>query len=251
MTTPLLESALAFPRGGGSDTLVADASRTPGQGTTTGAVAVTCAAGTLLLAAVTWDSSVSTTLTAAVAGGSLAWTVNVQANTTSGTVGGGAAILTAYAAGALSAQTITATVTSALATSLTIVTFTGADPVQNGGTAVTDTSSAGLFANTYTSRRHLSWAWSAAYNWDGATLGTPGTGQARVVSYTDNAGDAGWVQQQNAATVGAGVAVTSNTTAPSTHGHMATLEVLPALVPEPPMPTPARLWQPVARSYYL
>ena len=241
MTTALLESAFSTP-GGGSDTLVADTSRTPGQGTTSATVSVTCTAGTLLLAAVTWDSTVSTLLTPGASGGSLAWATRATATVNSGTVGGGASLFTAYSAAGLSAQTITGTVTSATAVTLTIVTFTAADPTQLGATQTLSNASAGLFATTITSTRHLSWTWSAVYNWDGATQGTQGTAQAAAVTYTDNAGDAGWVQRHNAATVGVGQAVTSNTVAPSTHGHMASVEIWPALLTRAPVPVPARLW---------
>lgn len=225
---------------GGTTPLVADTSRATGAGTTSASVTVTCPASTLVVAFVTWDKAITVTGVAAMSGGGLTWTTGMQANTEGAALGGGAEIYTAYTAGGLSAQSLTASVTSALATNLTIVTFAGAAAYQHGAGAKQDQQAAGLFSQTVINQIDRSWVWAVVYNFDTATIGTPGAGQTVVRSYTDSAGDGGWVQSTTAASSGVGNAVTINDSAPSTHGHMAVLEIIPAFV----------VWEPSTVSQY-
>lgn len=208
--------------------LAADSSRATGAGTTSASVTVTCGAYTLVVAFVTWDKAANTAGVAVMSGGGLTWSTGIQANTEGASLGGGAEIYTAYAAAGLSAQSLTASVTSALATNLTIVTFVNAASYQHGAGAKQDNTAAGLFSQSVINQVDGSWVWAVAYNFDTSTIGTPGAGQTVVRSYTDSAGDGGWVQSTTATTAGVGNTVTINDSAPSTHGHMAVLEIIPA-----------------------
>lgn len=225
---------------GQSQVLVADTSRATGAGTTSASVTVTCPTSTLVVAFVTWDKTVGTAGAAVMSGGGLTWTTGIQANTEGASLGGGAEIYTAYAAAGLAAQSLTATVSSALATNLTIVTFAGAAAYQHGAGARQDQQSAGLFSQSVINQVDGSWVWAVVYNFDTSTIGTPGAGQTVVRSYTDSAGDGGWVQSTTAVTSGTGNTVTINDSAPSTHGHMAVLEILPAFA----------VWEPSTISQY-
>lgn len=212
---------------GQSQPMAADSSRATGQGTTTASVTVTCAGNTLVAAFVTWDKTTNTAGAGVMSGGGLTWIVGVQANTESATNGGGAEIHTAYAAAGLAAQSLTATVTGALATSLTVVTFTGAAAYQHGAAAKQDNQAAALFSQPVVNQLDVSWVWAVVYNFDTGTAGTPAGGQTVVRSYTDGVGDGGWVQCTTVPTVGAGNVVTIADSAPSVHGHMAVLEIIP------------------------
>lgn len=225
---------------GGSQTLVADSTRATGAGTTSASVSVTCPGSTLVVAFVTWDKTVTTAGVAVMSGGGLTWATGIKANTEGASLGGGAEIYTAYAAAGLAAQSLTATVTSALATNLTIVTFAGAAAYQHGAGARQDQQAAGLFSASVINQVDQSWTWAVAYNFDTSTIGTPGAGQTVVRSYTDSAGDGGWIQATTTATAGVGNTVTINDSAPSAHGHMAVLEILPAFAG----------WAPVVISPY-
>lgn len=221
---------------GPSQTLVADSSRATGQGTTSAAVAVTCPGSTLVAAFITWDKATNTAGVSTMSGGSLTWVPAPAANTNSAANGGGAEIHTAYAAAGLSAQSMTASVASALATSLTVVTFVGAAAYQHGAGARQDNASAALFSQPVINQLDRSWVWAVVYNFDTGTIGTPAGGQTVVRSYTDGVGDGGWVQCTTVPTAGVGNTVTIADSAPLAHGHMAVLEIIPAFEPFVPHP---------------
>jgi hypothetical protein len=212
---------------GQSQVLVADTSRAVGTGTTSASVTVTCPTSTLVVAFVSWDKAVNVAGVAVMSGGGLAWSTGIQANTVSATVGGGAEIYTAYAAAGLAAQSLTATVSASTATALTIVTFRGAAAYQHGAGARQDNSAAGLFSASVINQIDQSWVWAIVYNYDNSTSGTPGAGQTIQKTYTDGGGDAGWVQSTTAPSSGVGNTVTLNDSAPSVHGHLAVLEIIP------------------------
>jgi hypothetical protein len=224
---------------GQSQTLVADSSRATGTGTTTAAVTVTCPQNILVVAFVTWDKAANTAGVSTMSGGGFTWVPAAAANTNSAANGGGAEIHTAYAAGGLSAQVLTASVASGLATALTIVTFAGAAAYQHGAGARQDNAAAALFSQAVTNQVDGSWVWAVAINFDTTTTGTAGAGQTIVRSYVDGASDGCWVQSTTAATAGVGNVVTVSDTAPSVHGHLAVIEVIPAFASwVPPVVSP-------------
>jgi hypothetical protein len=191
----------------------------------------THAGNELLLAFVAADNvnAAATTVTA-MSGAGLTWTLVRRTNAQRGT----AEIWRAFAAGAVSSVTVKATLSQAVAASITVMSFTGADPSGNGGAGAigaTGGASAGSGAPsaTLTTTRAGSWVLGVGDDWDSATARTPGSGQAMVHQYLAPNGDTFWVQRQNAATPSSGTVVTINDLAPTGDRYnLAIVEVLAA-----------------------
>src|SRR5260370_2973083 len=95
----------------------------------------------LLLAFIStdWRSGPNTTVTG-VTGGGLTWTLVVRANGQSGT----SEVWRAFASGALSGVSVAATLSQAVVSSMTVISFAGVDPSgANGSGAIGATASKG------------------------------------------------------------------------------------------------------------
>jgi outer membrane protein assembly factor BamB len=191
----------------------------------------TAAANELLLAFISTDyiSGSNTTVTG-INGGGLTWTLVGRANAQSGT----SEIWRAFATAQLSGVTITATLSQSVAASMTVMSFTEADPSgANGAGAIgaTKTASAGSGAPaaSLVTTRNGSWVIGVGNDYDNGIARTPGTAQTVVHQYLAPVGDTYWVQMQSATTPASGSTVTINDTAPTGDRYnLVICEILPA-----------------------
>jgi hypothetical protein len=194
----------------------------------------------LLLAFVATDylTGANTTV-AAVSGGGLTWALAARANGQSGT----SEIWRAFAATPLSNVTVTATISQSVISSITVVTFTGADTTGvSGSGAIGATKTASLASGaptaSVTTSRNNSWVFGVGNDFDNAIARTPGTNQTLVHQLLTSTGDTYWVQMQNAVTPSSGTSVSINDTAPTTDRfNLAIVEVLPGTVSNGTPPT--------------
>src|SRR5262249_9695518 len=130
--------------------------------------------------------------------------------------------------------TVTATMSQPGATSITILSFVGADATgTNGSGAIGATGSAnaasGAPGATPATTRNNSWVFGVGNDYDHATARTLGSGQTMVHQYLATVGDTYWVQRTTSVTPVAGTVVTINDTAPTAdRWNLTIVEVLPA-----------------------
>ena len=187
----------------------------------------------LLLAFVAADylSGANTTVTN-VTGAGLSWTLVKRTNTQAGT----AEIWRAVATSPLSQVNVTATLSQSVASSITVMSFTGADTSgTNGSGAIgatgTGNSGSGAPTASLTTTRDGSWVVGVGVDFDGAVNRTAGANQTIVhqdLQSSPSGNDTFWVQMQNAPTPSSGTTVTINDTAPTQHRYdLSICEVLP------------------------
>jgi hypothetical protein len=190
----------------------------------------TGAGNELLLAFIETDylAGANTTVTG-VAGAGLTWQLVRRTNVQAGT----AEIWRAFAPVSLNTVTVTATLSQAVISSITIITLSGVDPSgTNGSGAIGATASAssssGAPTATVTTTRANSVVVGVGNDYDNAIGRTVGPNQTLVHQYLTSTGDTYWVQRTTNA-VPAGTGVTINDTAPATDRYNLTIcEVLGA-----------------------
>ena len=185
--------------------------------TVTTAAFSTTSANELLLAFVATDylSGANTTVTQ-VTGGGLTWALVKRTNIESGS----SEIWRTFAPSALSNATVTATLSQAVQSSMTVMSFIGVDPSgTNGSGAVGATASgaakSGAPTVTVVTTRNGSWVFGVGNDYDNAIPRTPGTGQSLIHQDLSSAGDTYWVQKQNGSAAASGTSVATNDTAPT------------------------------------
>jgi hypothetical protein len=190
----------------------------------------TASANQLLLAFVSADRvSGSNTTVTGVSGGGLAWTLVRRTNVQLGT----AEIWRAFAPNALANVTVTAALSQAVASSITVMTFTGVDTSgTNGSGAIGATASGNASSGAPTASlittRPGSWVIGVGNDYDNPIARTLGPNQTLVHQYFPPVGDTYWVQRQTNPTAASGATVTINDTAPTGDRYNLTLvEVLP------------------------
>jgi hypothetical protein len=171
----------------------------------------------LLLAFISADgvSSPNTTVTQ-VAGGGLTWVLVERTNVQKGT----AEIWRAFAPSALSGVTVTATLSQRVASSITVMSFSGVNTSgTNGSGAIgavgSGNNNPGAPTATLVTKGNGSLVLGVGNDWDNAITRTPGTGQTVVHQYLAPVGDTYWVQMQSSPTLLSGTSVTVNDTAPT------------------------------------
>ena len=185
----------------------------------------------LLLAFVSTDyvSGTNTTVTG-ITGAGLTWVLVLRTNTQSGT----AEIWRAFAPSALTNVTVTATISHSVVSSMTVVTFKGANATgTNGSGAIGATKSAnakpGAPSASLVTTQNGSWVIGVGNDFDKASARTLGAGQTLVHQDLASAGDTYWVQMQTSPTPLSGTTVTINDTAPATDRYnLSICEILPA-----------------------
>jgi hypothetical protein len=218
MPTLLFMSLLANSAGAA---IAIDANVSVNQATAKTTVATTAFSTTsgneLLLAFVSTDYlSGTNTQVNGVAGGGLTWALVARANGQSGT----SEIWRAFASSPLSGATVTVTLSQSVASSLTVLSFSGVNSSgTNGSGAVGAIASAskasGAPTATVVTTQPGSWVFGVGNDYDNAIGRTVGTGQALVHQYLSPAGDTYWVQMQGSPTPLSGTTVSINDTAPT------------------------------------
>ncbi len=171
----------------------------------------------LLLAFVSADStSGGNTTVTGIAGGGLTWVLVRRTNAQSGT----AEIWRAFATTQLSNATATATLSRAVAATLTVMAFKGTDSSgTNGSGAIGQTAGnsarSGAPTASLTTTRPGSLVIGVGNDYDNAVPRTVGSNQVMIHQYLATAGDTYWVQSQSSATALQGTTVTINDTAPA------------------------------------
>ena len=177
----------------------------------------TAAGNELLLAFISTDYlSGTNTIVSSVTGGGLTWALVIRTNKQSGT----SEIWRAFAASQLSNATVTATLSQKVASSMSVLSFTGVDPSgANGSGAIGATGTANARTGAPTASlittRNNSWVFGVGNDYDNARARTPAAGQSLVHQYLSPAGDTYWVQMQNSSTPASGTTVRINDTAPT------------------------------------
>ena len=219
----------------GTQTLAVDAISS--QGLTSNATTVSTAAfstnfgNELLLAFIAGDylSGTNTTVTG-VTGAGLTWALVKRTNVQSGT----AELWRAFAPTSLSGVTVTATLSQSVVSSITVMSFSGADGTgSNGSGAIGATATAnaktGAPSASLVSTRNNSLMLGVGNDFDNAIARTVGPAQSLVYQLLTSTGDTYWVQRQTNTTPVSGTAVTINDTAPmSDRYNLSLVEVLPA-----------------------
>jgi hypothetical protein len=197
----------------------------------------TISGGELLLAFISTDylSGANTTVSS-VAGAGLTWTLVVRSNGQSGT----SEIWRAFTPAPLSAAVVTATLSQSVVSSLTLITFRGADTSgTNGagaiGATVANSAATGAPSAILVTTRSNSWVFGVGNDFDNAIGRTPGTGQSLVHQDLAPVGDTYWVQQQTSPTPLSGTSVIINDIAPiGDRFNLAIVEILasPSTTPD-------------------
>jgi hypothetical protein len=190
----------------------------PTNGSTVAISALSTTAGNeLLLAFISTDYlSGTNTVISNVTGAGLTWVLVVRTNKQSGT----SEIWRAFAASKLTNVTVTATLSHSVASSMTVMSFTGVDTSgTNGSGAIgaTGTGNARTGAPTASlvTTRNNSWVFGVGNDYDNAIGRTVPSGQSLVHQNLSPAGDTYWVQMQNTSTAASGTTVRINDTAPT------------------------------------
>jgi RHS repeat-associated protein len=228
MSTPAQAQSLSV------DAQVSKDRSSPSSTTTTPAFSTT-STNELLLAFVSSDaanSSPNASVTG-ISGGGLTWQVVQRTNVQLGT----AEIWRAFAKAKLTNATVTVTLSESVASSVTVVSFIGADPTGIGGAGAigavgTGNGTSGAPTTSLVTTRNNSWVLGVGNDWDNSTARTAGPNQSLVHQYLATVHDTYWVQKQNAPTAQSGTTVAINDTAPtSDHFNLSIVEVLPAQTP--------------------
>ena len=196
---------------------VVSADQPNGVNTVTTSAFSTGVGNELLLAFVATDylGGTNTTVTG-VSGAGLTWQLVQRTNVQSGT----SEIWRAFAAAPLVNVTVTATLSQAVASAMTVVSFSNVDTSgTNGSGAIGATASAnnhpGAPTATLVTTRSNSWVFGVGNDFDNAAAHTVGSGQTLVHQYLAPIGDAYWVQRTTGAVPLSGTSVTISDTAPT------------------------------------
>ena len=184
----------------------------------------------LLLAFIATDANGTNMTVTGVSGAGLTWALVKRTNVQFGT----AEIWRAFSSTSLSSVSVTATLAKSVAASITVVTFTGADPSGTGGSgAIGSTGSGnanpGAPTAQLTTTRNNSWVFGVGNDYDNAIARVAGANQTIVHQYLATIGDTYWVQRQTSTTPQSGTLVTLNDTSPTTDRYNFSIcEILPA-----------------------
>jgi hypothetical protein len=183
---------------------------------TTGAFS-TSVGNELLLAFISTDylGGVNTTVTG-VSGGGLTWELVRRTNAQSGS----SEIWRAFASARLTGVTVSATLSQAVSSAMTVVSFSNVDTLgTNGSGAIGATASAsgatGAPTATLVTTRNNSVVFGVGNDYDRPIARTLGSGQTLVHQYLPPVGDTYWVQRTTNAVPASGTSVTINDTAPT------------------------------------
>jgi hypothetical protein len=199
----------------------------------------TIAGNELLLAFISADylGGINTTVTG-VTGAGVTWTLVGRTNVQAGT----AEIWRAFAPSPISSAVVTATLSQAVDSMMTIVTFSNVDTSGTGGSgAIGATAAANSLAGapsaTLTTTRNNSWVFGVGTDYDTATPRTAGANQMLVHQYFPPVGDTYWVQRTMNPTAVSGTSVTINDAAPTGDRYnLFVVEIKPLNAPDTTLP---------------
>ena len=168
-----------------------------------------------LLAFVSADDTAVGNKVNSISGGSLTWELVLRTNARRGT----AEIWRAFALNALSNVTVTATLAQSVTSSITVVSFKGADTTGVNGSgaigAVRSASGVGAPTATLATTRAGAWVFGVGTDWDNPIARSLGPNQTLVHQYMPPVGDTYWVQRMTTTTAVSGTNVTINDVSPT------------------------------------
>src|SRR6201996_5270554 len=177
----------------------------------------TAQANELVLAFVATDylSGTNTTVKS-IAGGSLTWTLVKRTNAQSGT----AEIWRAFATTALAGVTVTATLSQAVVSSISVMSFSGVSTIETNGSGAIGaiggaSATSGAPSASLVTTGVGSWVLGVGNDFDNATVRTLAAGQTLLHQDLSTTGDTYWVQRLSTAVATAGTTVTIADTAPT------------------------------------
>jgi len=171
----------------------------------------TTAPNELLLAFISADANTAGMTVTNVTSAGLTWQLVRRANAQLGT----AEIWRAFSVAQATNVTVQASLSQSVAASITVLSFTGVDPVTPVGTSVAASASTGAPTASLVTTRDGSWVFGVGTDWDRPVNRTVGSNQVMVHQFLPSVGDTYWVQRQNAPTPTAGTVVVINDTAPT------------------------------------
>jgi len=143
-----------------------------------------------------------------VTGGGLSWALVARANGQPGS----SEIWRALAATPLANVTVTATLSQSVISSITLMSFSGANGV---GATATKSATTGAPSASLVTTGNNSWVLGVGNDYDKAVVRTVGSGQTLVHQYLTPAADTYWLQMQASPIPASGTTVTINDTAPT------------------------------------
>jgi hypothetical protein len=169
----------------------------------------------LAFIATDYNGGVNTTVSS-VTGAGLTWVLVARTNVQNGT----SEIWRAFATAPLTGVTVTASLSQAASSMVTVVSFSNVDTSgTNGSGAIGATATAnravGAPTATLVTTRNNSWVFGVGNDFDNPIARTVGAGQTLVHQYLPPVGDAYWVQRTVNPTPLSGTSVTINDTAPT------------------------------------
>jgi len=201
------------------------------QATVTTTAFSTTAGNELLLAFISSDYQTgANTKVNSVSGAGLTWQLVTRANVQQGT----SEIWRALASAPLSNVTVTATLSQAVMSSITVMSFKGVDTSgTNGSGAIgavkTANGTSGAAKVTLTTTRSNSWVFGVGNDWDNPNARLVSPNQALLHQYMPSVGDTLWVQRFRNSVPVSGTAVTLGVLAPTTdRWNFAAVEIKPA-----------------------
>lgn len=220
------------------------ANQSPKSTTVTSPTFSTASGQELLLAFISTDYLKGTNTTVqSVSGAGLTWVLVVRTNAQPGS----SEIWRAFAPTSVSNASVTATLSQSVVSSMTVMSFIGADPSGTNGSggvgAVGSASAAsGAPGATLVTTRTDSLVLGVGNDWTNAIARTVGSGQTLVHQYLTPTGDTYWTQMETNPVPQSNTAVTINDSAPTTDQYnLSICEVLAAsgapIVPVPPTVT--------------
>ena len=134
----------------------------------------------------------------------------------------------AFAPTALSNATVTATLSQAVVSSITVASFSNVDTSgTNGSGAIgaiaSGSAGAGAPTATLVTTRANAWVFGVGNDFDNAIARTPGPNQTIVHQALPSVGDTYWVQRVTNPAAASGTTVTVNDTAPANHRYNLTI----------------------------
>jgi hypothetical protein len=191
----------------------------------------TAAVNELLLAFIAADNvTAARTTVTNVSGAGLSWQLVVRANAQRGT----AEIWRAFAPGLLSNVSITASLSQAVASSLTVLSLPGVDASGTNGSGAIGATAIGAAGTgaptaTLTTTRNNSLIFGVGDDWDSAIARVPGLNQAVIHQYMPPVADTYWVQRLIGSVAISGTAISPNDPSPATdRWNLAAVEILSA-----------------------
>lgn len=186
----------------------------------------TKAVNELLLALVATDSISSNMTVSGVTGGGLTWSLVGRTNAQGGT----SEIWRAFASATLSSVSVTANLSQSVVGSMTVLSFSGADPTTPIGATGSGSAASGAPTASLVTTRNNSWVVGVGTDISRSAARTVPSNQTLIHQYrASSVGDTFWMQRQNAPTPASGSTVTINDTAPANDSYnLSIAEVLPA-----------------------